>query len=198
MGRGGQPVERDDPEKRKRRPFGGREERHEGELTSIRDVVTYFAKLGWPYVAGIGLFLGLCIWLALSAFKQFVPSAPLAPVSGTVTIDGKPLKNAIVKFVPKLEGPDSYKKGTTSFGWTDAEGKYTLTYANEDGKPIMGAVIGPHQVQIQLNDIAGGQLLPPIYSTFQSQLKADVKKGMGPVNFDLKSEPVEAPEKSQQ
>ena len=194
MGRGGQPAVRDETEKRKRRPFGGREERREGELSSLKDVVTYFAKMGWPFVLGAVVFLGLCVWISVSMMKQFVPIAPLAPVTGTVTIDGKPLKSAWVKFVPKFEGPDADKRGTTSVGFTDAEGKYTLTYANDDGKPVLGAIIGSHQVQIQLNDPSGAQLIPQIYSTYRSELKADVAKGKGPFDFALKSEPVEKTE----
>jgi hypothetical protein len=193
MGRGGQPLERDETEKRKRRPFGGRDEHHEGEITSIKDVVTYAAKMGWPFLLGIAVVFGGLFWLSYSMMKR-MDLPPLAVVSGTVTLDGKPLKAAIVKFIPRFEGPEAYKRGSSSFGFTDADGKYALTYANEDGKPIMGAVIGPHQVQIQLNDLGGGQLIPSIYSTSQSELKADVKKGMGPVDFSLKSEPAESVE----
>lgn len=193
MGKGGQPVERDEPEKRKRRPFGGRDERHEGQISSFKEAVTYIAKLGWPYVTGIGVFLGFCIWLSFSMMKHF-EGPPLAPVSGTVTLDGKPLNLAIVKFVPLVQGDSGKRAGATSFGFTDAAGKYSLTYATDDGKPIMGAIIGPHQVQIQLNDPSGTQLVPLRYSTYQSELKADVKKGIGPQDFDLKSEPTEKTE----
>ena len=193
MGRGAQPVERDETEKKKRRQFGGRDERREGELSSLKEVVTYFAKMGWPFVAAGVAFLGLCVWISVSMMKQ-LETPPLAPVTGTVTIDGKPLKDAIVKFVPIFEGPVGSKRGTTSFGFTGADGKYRLTYANDEGTPIMGAVIGSHQVQIQLNDLTGAQLIPPIYSTYQSELKADVAKGKGPFDFALKSEPAEKTE----
>ena len=59
--------------------------------------MTYFAKLGWPFIVGGGAFLALCFYLSFSMMKHF-EAPPLAPVSGTVTLDGKPLKQAIVKF----------------------------------------------------------------------------------------------------
>lgn len=183
-------------EKKKGRPFGGREERREGQLTSAKEVVTYFAKKGWPAVAGIAVFAGLCVWISFSMMKYFVPALPLAPVTGTVTLDGKPLKLAIVKFVPLGKGDEGFKRAGTSFGFTDDNGKYTLTYANDEDKPVMGAVIGPHQVQIQLNDPAGALLIPPRYSTSKSELTADVAKGKPPIDFALKSDPPETTESS--
>ncbi|HEY2250110.1 MAG TPA: hypothetical protein VGH74_03575 [Planctomycetaceae bacterium] len=194
MGKGATSAEAPEPDqagKKKRKQFGGSEERRPGELTGIKDVVTYFAKMGWPFVAGAGAFLGLCVYLSFSMMKHF-EAPPLARVTGTVTLDGKPLKDAIVKFVPQTT-KENYSLGT-SFGMTDASGKYDLSYANDDGTPIMGAVIGKHQVQIQLNDIGGEQKIPGRYSTFDSELKADVKKGMLPLDFELKSDPVEKTE----
>jgi hypothetical protein len=121
------------------------------------------------------------------------PEAPsLAPVTGTVTLDGKPLKYAIIKYVPIVDSPPrSTLPAPTSIGITDGDGKYTLTYATENGKPVMGAVIGPHQVQIVVNDPSGKQAIPASYSTPKSGLKANVKIGMPPVDFALKSEPAE-------
>jgi hypothetical protein len=199
MGRGATPVESDrvdETVRKKRKPFGGREEKHAGEISSFKEMVAYFAKLGWPFVAGGGAFLALCFYLSFSMMKHF-EAPPLAPVSGTVTLDGKPLKLAIVKFMPVTEGAagnEGFKRGATSFGFTDADGKYTLTYANADGKPVLGALIGKHQVQIQLSDPAGAQLIPARYSTFQSELMVDVAKGKGPTDFPLKSDPVEKTE----
>lgn len=194
MGRGAPvPDEPEEPGKKKRKQFGGREERHPGELTSYKEVITYFAKLGWPYVLGIGLFVGFLIYLVYSRWAR-IDTPPLVQVVGTVTIDGKPLKRAIVKFVPQFEGPEGYKNGTASFGFTDENGKYTLQYASDDGKPILGAVIAKHQVQIQLNDLGGGQVVPPRYSSSLSDLNVEVKKGIGPQDFALKSDPVEKTE----
>ena len=47
----------------------------------------------------------------------------LAPVSGKVTLDGKPLAGATVTFTGRGE-----TKGSGAFGFTDGEGKYTLEH----------------------------------------------------------------------
>ncbi len=55
--------------------------------------------------------------------------AKLVPVSGTVTLDDKPLSGATVLFSPRGQTP-----GTGAFGSTDAEGKYTLKHrSNQPG-----------------------------------------------------------------
>ena len=61
----------------------------------------------------------------------------VAPVSGTVTLDGAPLEKASVLFLPK-EG------GRPSFGVTDEEGRYTLDYSMHE----TGAEVGQCQVKI--------------------------------------------------
>jgi hypothetical protein len=59
-----------------------------------------------------------------------------APVTGTLTVGGKPLENVQVEFWPQVSGP-------RSLGVTDKDGHYTLT--SDNGKEP-GAVIGPHKV----------------------------------------------------
>src|SRR5439155_21810734 len=55
----------------------------------------------------------------------------VVPVSGTVTLDGKPLANAHVAFQP--EAPKgSQNAGVGSYGVTDASGKYTLKMVDTD------------------------------------------------------------------
>jgi hypothetical protein len=65
----------------------------------------------------------------------------LAPVSGTVTLDGQPLPDASVNFQPL----DSTKSGLGSSGKTDASGRYSLRVVMDDKT---GAVIGKHRVSI--------------------------------------------------
>ena len=60
----------------------------------------------------------------------------LVPVSGTVTLDGVPLKGANVVFRPE--------QGRLSVGTTDAEGRYTLRYTAEKA----GALPGGHTVEV--------------------------------------------------
>ncbi len=63
----------------------------------------------------------------------------LANVSGTVTLDGKPLADAMVQFNPDGEGRPS--SGTTS-----SDGSYTLQYTADHS----GAKIGGHSVTVSL------------------------------------------------
>jgi hypothetical protein len=52
------------------------------------------------------------------------PAPPqIVPVSGTVTLDGKPLPNAEIRFIPTRPGLDGNMVG---IGVTDDDGKYTL------------------------------------------------------------------------
>lgn len=62
---------------------------------------------------------------------------PLARVSGTVTLDDKPLEGARVTFTPA--------EGRPSTGTTDSEGKYELQYAVD----AMGASVGEHTVTVE-------------------------------------------------
>jgi hypothetical protein len=59
----------------------------------------------------------------------------LAPVEGVVTYQGAPLAEAAVMFKPA--------QGPFAIGETDAEGKFTLMTANQDG-----ALVGDHSVAI--------------------------------------------------
>ena len=66
---------------------------------------------------------------------------PLKPeigtVTGTITVNGQPGANLLVKFEP-VDG------GRTSMGETDSNGKYALTYSAS----LMGAKVGMHAVSI--------------------------------------------------
>ncbi len=63
----------------------------------------------------------------------------IAPVSGVVTINGKPAADIMVTFMPNV-GPDT--PAITSTATTGPDGKFTLTASN--GQP--GALVGPCKV----------------------------------------------------
>ena len=69
----------------------------------------------------------------------------LAPVSGRVTLDGKPLAEAKVSFQPVAGQSDQPNPGPGSYGTTDADGRYTLRTIEPDAD---GAVVGPHKVRL--------------------------------------------------
>jgi hypothetical protein len=103
---------------------------------------------------------------------------PLGIVSGTVTLDGAALTNAIVRFTPA--GP-----GRTSEGITDADGHYRLRYL----RAIPGANIDQHTVRITTasEENGGRELLPPRYHS-RTELEARVVSGVNNLDFALRSQ----------
>ena len=105
----------------------------------------------------------------------------LGQVTGTVTMDGSPLKGARVIFTPEVEG-------TVSSGGTDANGRYELLYGPRGESK--GAVVGRHTVRIETVPSPGQEesfvRVPAKYNE-KSELSADVKAGENTFNFDLQS-----------
>jgi hypothetical protein len=67
----------------------------------------------------------------------------LAPVSGVITLDGKPLAGGSIVFQPTAP-PGTTAAGKGSSGNCDDQGRYTL--ATIDGKS--GAIVAEHRVRI--------------------------------------------------
>jgi len=92
------------------------------------------------------LFLGLVISVAISGCDLSTPSTPrisgpLVPVKGTVMLDGEPLPNADVSFIPDGKSDKSVIAATAK---TDSSGKYQL---RTDGK--LGAPAGRYRVVVE-------------------------------------------------
>jgi hypothetical protein len=93
----------------------------------------------------------------------------LAPVAGTVTLDGKPLAKAMVAFIPT-----GSTRGTGANGHTDNAGKYEL--AARSGEK--GAPAGEYRVAITKlvmpdgSDFPANSAVPPINSAAQQVLPA--------------------------
>ena len=115
----------------------------------------------------------------------------LGEVTGTVTLDGKPLSNATLIF--RSQAPN----GTTSMGVTGPNGKYKLMFTADK----TGAMLGKHDVEIttrQLSETdveslkAQGKTPPPFTPIPQKYkepgtLLKDVVKGKNTIDFDLAS-----------
>lgn len=69
----------------------------------------------------------------------------LAPVSGKVQVDGKPVEGLRISFEP-IGGADRPYPGPDSIGITDKDGRFTLATFNESQK--RGAVVGKTRVRI--------------------------------------------------
>lgn len=113
--------------------------------------------------------------LVLAAGCSRSDRPPLGTVTGTVTLDGAPLANALVLFTPA--GP-----GRTSLGSTGADGTYTLTFLRD----IQGANLGRHAVRITTatEENGGRELLPTKYHA-KSVLTAEVVAGANTIDFPL-------------
>src|SRR2546421_7036927 len=103
----------------------------------------------------------------------------LASVRGKVTLDGQPLPDAFVVFAPT-------KKGTTSYGRTDAGGNYEMMFTDYQ----KGAWLGENSVRISTGDLGSGggpgpkERVPIVYNE-ASTLTAEVKPGTNNLNFEL-------------
>jgi len=121
-------------------------------------------------------------WIGLTGCGS---GSGVAPVSGTVTLDGEPLSGALVSFYPQEEG----KRFST--GTTDSSGHYELVYTNDE----KGAAIGKHTVKITTATVQGEggparppkEKLPAKYNE-ESELTVEVSSGSNSdTNFDLQS-----------
>lgn len=110
----------------------------------------------------------------------------LGTVTGTVTMDEKPLAGVMVVFSPE--------EGRSSMGTTDDAGKYELVYVGD----TKGAKIGTHKISIATaqsdsSEEEGGagaapfkETIPAKYNT-KSTLTEEVKAGENVFDFQLTS-----------
>lgn len=112
-----------------------------------------------------------------------------APVRGLVIVDGKPLANATVIYIPQRNG-ESTQVGQPSFGRTDEQGRYQLMTASQTS----GAVVGRHRVSIstEVSDPSTGEVSVPetLPERFHKKtiLEIEVPKGgLSEANFELSS-----------
>ncbi len=108
----------------------------------------------------------------------------LSGVSGTVTLDGKPLKDAFVEFSPT--------SGRPSIGRTDEDGHYQLEYSTRK----TGVEAGEHTVRIgtyqeESVDMKTGEptalveeIVPEKYNR-ETTLTEHVKPGKNNIDFKL-------------
>lgn len=69
------------------------------------------------------------------------PKPDLVPASGVFTVDGNPVANVRLNFVPKTTDPKM--NAPSSHGVTDEQGHFSLRTVKDD---LEGAVKGPHVV----------------------------------------------------
>jgi hypothetical protein len=125
------------------------------------------------------------LWLTIAGCG---PSGPeIASVSGRITMDGKPLPNATVVFIPE--------NGRPAGASTDADGNYVLNFSQ--GR--RGAIPGKNTIRIttqrdptpgddNVKSIPGSKETIPTRYNAASELEFTVEpKKKNIANFDLKS-----------
>jgi len=129
--------------------------------------------------------------LLLTCLTLGCGGSKLGSVSGTVTLDGKPLAHASIAFQPM---GDKVETGLGSFGKTDANGRYTLQLVDASAA---GAVVGKHRVAISA--YADDKFDPkddskrsppnkvPAKYNLNSELTFEVRPGANEANFELTS-----------
>ena len=128
-----------------------------------------------PAWLGCGVVLLACVVAAGCGHKPDLP--PMEKVSGTVTLDGKPLGRGTVQFVPDLS---QGTEGPPGVGLIDEEGHYEIITAG-----VKGAVVGHHKIGVkaegEYDDTVismGPSLIPRHYNNPDaSRLTAEVKEG---------------------
>ncbi len=145
-------------------------------------------------------FLGLLLLAGCGGVQTDYSQLDLKEIRGTITLDGTPLAEAVVRF----ESPD----GSFSYGTTDASGNYTLMLNSEK----RGVMPGPKVVRISTtgglgeeaegevselegggnalanrsSETVGGEKVPPCYNR-NSKLRVNVERS-AKLQFDLKSD----------
>ncbi|AMV32957.1 hypothetical protein VN12_12585 [Pirellula sp. SH-Sr6A] len=139
------------------------------------------------------------VLIGLSLFASGCTSSDqpeLGQVTGTITLDGKPLTGVAVVFQPE--------NGRPARGMTNAEGKYELVYIRQ----TKGSKVGPNRVEIAPSEEgeeseepevgdgeaqtaskkskSGKPVVPARYNT-KSELKVEVVSGKNTFDFQLES-----------
>ncbi len=108
----------------------------------------------------------------------------LGSVSGKITLDGEPVKGAIVQFIP--QGPG----GTPSYGLSDKEGIYKMEFSSS----ASGVLTGKSLVRISSNDdvtingktYSSVEVFPDKYNE-GSEVIADIVAGENKLDYACES-----------
>ena len=126
------------------------------------------------------LFMLSCFLIATLGCGKY----SLSPVSGTITLDGKPLADATVTFTPAERGANSPQ----SSGKTDKSGKYSLNLVEDE---TTGAVMGKHHVIIAKNFVSESDVATQAERSKAAlpdhDLSFEVKSGSNQADFNLET-----------
>jgi hypothetical protein len=126
-------------------------------------------------------------WLGLVLMISGCGSVEYPAVTGRVTLDGEPLPDAVISFMPVDE------QGVPTLGVTDSRGVYTL----EQTADATGAPAGKYTVRITTYREGRPEADPPIVGAAErvpaqynvrTTLKAEVRPGENVLDFELSSQ----------
>lgn len=134
------------------------------------------AWLLWAPMAG-------ALWLT-GCGESLPPGPKKFKVTGTVTLDGKPLETGAIRFLePKVSADFApIKNGSFSLEMPAGEKRVEINATKPSDKQVAGAKDGVKE---------SISLIPPEYNS-KSTLKETVKEGKNDFKFDLKSAPAPA------
>jgi hypothetical protein len=120
-----------------------------------------------------------CCVLAAPAGCGGRPTAKMVPVRGKATLNGKPLADGMVTFIPTGgDGNDPLPEGKIEPG-----GFYTLTTRGSEGAPV-----GSYRAVIELDDKATASLMHPDFANpKKSPLLIEVAENKPEGGYDLKA-----------
>ena len=129
------------------------------------------------YTLGLVLAVLLLILAIRTFWKGDGDHPPMGDVSGTITMDGKPLAGVMVAFFPE--------KGRPATAVADDQGHYVLRYTSD----VSGSKVGPSTVHLTWETGVSGPPIPERYGLNKSELTADVKPGDNVFDFSINSDP---------
>lgn len=127
----------------------------------------------WVLLCG-SLWLGAVVFLGGGCTSRTAGYPDLGLVSGSVTLDGKPLAGIDVLFQPL--------QGRSSSGTTDSQGRYELLFS-----PVAeGAMVGQHTVSFhQTPDEADVRSLARPFKHLRRTFEVHVQSGRNTHDFEL-------------
>ncbi len=146
-------------------------------------------KTSW-YAACV---LSAAVFAAVGCGGPDLDFPELVPVEGTVTQDGEPLSSVHVMFTPTGQ-----TRGQGAMGFTDEEGRYTLSTQYGEGAPVgqydvvLSKLVMPDGSDYEPKpgegpmDSPAREVLPPRYSNPEaSELTATVPEGGDEIDFEV-------------
>ncbi len=129
--------------------------------------------------SGASLFI-IVLLLATGCQRRPAGQPEVGQVTGKITLDGEPLTDGIVYFIPP--------EGRSSVGNTDKNGVYVMGYLPK----VLGARLGKHKVVIKTywpdetspEALSAVDKIPKKYNS-ETTLTAEVKAGKNTINFEL-------------